>query len=129
MKKSQPRSNAGGPRAPRVAEEIRNCLSKIFLKRDVPVEGVYGKSISVTKVVLSSDLKNAKIYVMPLFGAGKEEVVPALNENKKHLRYLIGESMSLKYVPEVVFFLDDTFDEVDRITSLLNQPKVRKDLV
>lgn len=127
MKKSQQRFKDGVPRSVRVAEEIRSTLSKIFLKGDIPVEGLFGKSISVTKVILSKDLKSAKIYVMPLGGKNQDEVLEGLSENKKHLRYLIGENMALKYVPEISFFLDDTFDEVDRITELLNTPKVKKD--
>lgn len=111
-----------------MAEEIKAAVAQIFMRGNLPVEGLFGKSISVTKVILSKDLKDAKIYVMPLAGKDQEEVVRTLNENKSKIRYEFGRRMELKYIPEIRFFLDDTFDEVDRIEQLLKDPNVRKDL-
>ena len=40
----------------------------------------------------------------------------------------IGNKTTLRYVPEINFRLDDTFEEVDRIEKLLHDPKVQRDL-
>ena len=36
--------------------------------------------------------------------------------------------MQLKYAPQLRFLLDETFAESDRITKLLHDPKVARDL-
>jgi ribosome-binding factor A len=77
---------------------------------------------------MTPDLKLATVYVMPLGGEGAEEAVKHL---AKHVRYLRGElarRISLRYMPEIRFKVDTSFESSRRIDELLASEKVARDL-
>ena len=84
--------------------------------------------ITVTEVRLSPDLRNATAFVMPLGGKDVTEILAALERSAGFLRGLLGRAMNLRRVPALVFTLDPSFDEADRIARLLARPEVRRDL-
>ena len=61
-------------------------------------------------------------------GAHADEIVKALNTHTRFIRGDVGHRINLKYAPEIRFYIDDTFEEADRIESLLRTDRVRKDL-
>ena len=111
----------------RVGEEIRHALAQILQEGDMRDPNLRDASITVTEVQASPDLKNASAYVMPLGGKSPVEggsvhdVINALNKAAPYFRVQIGRALALKYTPNLKFYLDDTFDEVDRIGELLNR--------
>ena len=52
----------------RVGEMIKQALSMIFLREEAKISNLDTKSITVTEVRMSPDLKTAKIFVIPLGG-------------------------------------------------------------
>ena len=70
----------------------------------------------------------ATIYVMPLGGHGLDEVIAALDRNKKFLRGEVAHRVNLKFAPDLRFRVDERFDEAERIEKLLRTPAVQKDL-
>ena len=84
--------------------------------------------VTVPEVRLSPDLKLATIYVMPLGGHGLDEVIAALDRNKKFLRGEVAHRVNLKFAPDLRFRVDERFDEAERIVKLLRTPAVQKDL-
>ena len=56
----------------RVGEMIKQALSMIFLKEETKIPDLDTKSITVTEVRMSPDLKTAKIFVIPLGGKNSE---------------------------------------------------------
>ena len=87
-----------------------------------------GANITVTEVRISPDLRNATVYVMPLAGANAGEVVAGLRRGAAFLRGLVARDLTLRHVPNLVFALDQTFDQADRISALLASPAVDRDL-
>ena len=87
-----------------------------------------GKSITVTEVRVSPDLKNASAFVVPLGGGEAVETVEALNRVKPFLRHRISQRVNLRNTPNLLFFADNTFDEADNINDLLKLPEVARDL-
>ncbi len=85
-------------------------------------------SITVTEVRISPDLRNATAYVMPLAGANVAEILAALRRSAPFLRGLVARDLALRYVPNLVFALDETFDQAARISALLALPEVERDL-
>ncbi|MNY49206.1 Ribosome-binding factor A [compost metagenome] len=65
---------------------------------------------------------------MPLGGQHAEEIVVALNRHRKFVRGRVAPQISMKFAPEVRFFVDDTFEEASRIDALLRSDKVQRDL-
>ena len=65
---------------------------------------------------------------MPLGGSDEEEVLGALENNKRYMRGEIARRVNLKFAPEIRFRIDERFDEAERIEKLLRTPEVQRDL-
>src|SRR5262245_43381599 len=121
---------ATGPsqRQLKVGELIRHALAEIFARGEI-IDDVLNKySLTVPEVRMTPDLKLATVYVMPLGGEGAEDVVKHL---AKHVRFLRGElahRVSLRYMPELRFRVDTSFESSRRIDELLASKDVARDL-
>ena len=126
----QNKGQARGPsqRQLRVAENLRHELSQIFTRVDIRDDDLTGVIITVSEVRTSPDMRNATVFVMPLGGERGEEIVTALERHKKFLRGELSRKVHLKYMPELHFKLDESFDNSGRISEVLNSEKVAKDL-
>ena len=104
-------------RADRVADLIKAELSDILLKqiRD-PRIGL----LTITDVKMSDDLRSAKIYVVQM---GKDkldaELQAGLEKDKGFLKRELGKRLNLRYMPDVFFFYDKSFEYGSRIDRLL----------
>ncbi len=112
----------------RVGEELRHAVSKILSRGVCRDPALQDASIAVTEVRLSSDLRNATVFVMPLGGANAAEVVVGLQHSSAFLRRLVARDVTLRYAPNLVFALDGSFAQAERITALLARPDVARDL-
>jgi ribosome-binding factor A len=112
----------------RVGETVRHVLVEILQRDQLRDPDIVGRSITVTEVQVSPDLRNATAYCMPLGGEDDEKVIIALNKSAKFLRGQMGQGLSMKYTPELKFKLDETFAEADHIGDLLKSPDVARDL-
>ena len=112
----------------RVGELVRHMLSELLARGDVHDEVIQAHTITVPEVRMTADLRLATIYVMPLGGRDTDEVLAALDHNKKYLRGEIARRVNLKFAPDIRFRIDERFDEAERIEKLLRTPRVRRDL-
>jgi ribosome-binding factor A len=130
VKKRTDRRQLGGTdqRRLRVGEEIRHVLSSILRQGEFRDPTLRDASIVVTEVSLSPDLRNARAFVMPLGGANAAEIVAGLKRSAGFLKRLVARELSLRYAPNLVFTLDGSFDQADRMAALLAQPQVAQDL-
>ena len=113
----------------RYGELIRSLLSDCLLREDFYSENINSKSITISFVRMSKDLKIANIYFMPLGGENKKEILQNLNDNKfLFQKYLSRAKIQSKFTPKLSFFLDDTFDEAEKIEKLLQNKKVLRDI-
>jgi ribosome-binding factor A len=110
-------------RADRVADLIKQELSSI-LRREVGDPRI--ANITVTDVKLTDDLRSARIYFVEL---GKDrlsaDVEKGLAKAKGFLKRELGKRLQLRYIPELAFFYDPSFEYGSRIEKLLKE--VRKD--
>ena len=112
----------------RVGEELRHALARLFERGVLRDPALAGVSVTVTEVRSSPDLRNATVFVIPLGGANSEAVVAALQHAGPFLKREVARMVELKYVPNLSFRADDSFDEADRIDLLLHDPIVARDL-
>lgn len=122
------KNSAPSQRMLRIGELVRHAMSQILQRGDIMDPVIETAVITVPEVRMASDLKLAKIYIMPLGGANAEEVVKALNGHQKYIRGKVAPKLGLKFTPELKFYVDDTFEEADRIDSILRSDKVKGDL-
>jgi ribosome-binding factor A len=112
----------------RVGELVRHALSGFLIRGEVDDPVLEGKTVTVPEVRMTPDLKLATAYVMPLGGEGATEVAEALNRHHKFIRGRIAPELGLKFAPDLRFFVDTTFEEFQRIDTLLRTDRVQRDL-
>jgi len=130
MRHKQHREKApgGSQRQLRVGELVRHALAELLARGEVHDPVIEGHLVTVPEVRMSPDLRLATIYIMPLGGKDEQDVLAALDRNKKFLRAEIAHRVNLKFAPDIRFRIDDRFDEAQRISDLLKRPEVRRDL-
>jgi ribosome-binding factor A len=121
-------SAGGSQRQLRVGELIRHELAGMLSRGDVHDPVLEAHMITVPEVRMSPDLRLATIYIMPLGGRDEEDVLAALDRNKRYVRGEIARRVNLKFAPEIRFRIDERFDEAERIEKLLRTPDVQRDL-
>jgi ribosome-binding factor A len=112
----------------KVGELIRHALSEILTRGDVVDEVLSRHSLTVPEVRMSPDLKLATCFVMPLGGGEANEVVAHLEKHKRFMRGEVSKRVSLKFMPELRFKVDTSFEVSSRIDELLASPQVARDL-
>jgi len=128
MPRHHQRDSSGSHRQLRVGELVRHALADILGRGGVHDPVLEGRLVTVPEVRMTADLRLATIYVIPLGGRDINDVVAALNRNKKFLRGEIARRVNLKFAPDIRFRIDERFDEAERIEKLLRTPAVQKDL-
>jgi ribosome-binding factor A len=112
----------------KVGELVRHALAEIFSRGEIMDEVLSRHSLTVPEVRMTPDLKLATVYVMPLGGGEAGEVVDHLEKHKRYLRGELARRVSLKFMPELKFKLDTSFERSARIDELLASPEVARDL-
>ena len=113
----------------RFSELIRSLISECILFEDFYNLDISIKSITVSFVKMSKDLRMANVYIMPLGGEDQTNIINNLNDNKYIFqKFLSKAKLNSKFTPKIQFFLDDTFDEAEKIKKLLSNEKVKRDL-
>jgi len=113
----------------RFSELIRSLISECILVEDFYNLDISIKSITVSFVKMSKDLRMANVYIMPLGGKDKADIINNLNDNKYIFqKFLSKAKLNSKFTPKIHFFLDDTFDEAEKIEKLLLNENVKRDL-
>ncbi|PIE06842.1 MAG: ribosome-binding factor A [Rhodobacterales bacterium] len=126
---SKHRSHQGASqRQLRVGELIRRTISEMLMHGDVHDPDLTRLSITISEVRVTSDMRIATVYVMPLGGEHREEAIAALARNKGALRHRVGKATALKHTPDLRFMIDETFDRMDETRRLLAEPQVRADI-
>ena len=122
------KGRAPSQRQLKVGELIRHALAEILSRGDVVDEVLSRHSLTVPEVRMTPDLKLATAYVMPLGGGEADEVVAHLEQHKRFLRGELARRVNLKFMPELRFKVDVSFESSARIDALLASPKVARDL-
>ena len=112
----------------RVGEELRHVLAQVLSRGELRDPDLVGRTITVTEVRISPDLKNATAFIVPLGGEHKAEVLQALKRCSAFLRGAIGHEVRLRVVPRLSFELDVSFDHAQKIEEILHRPEVQQDI-
>ena len=105
-------------RVDKVEQLIKEQISSIILHK---LSNLQLGFITVTNVKVSADLKIAKIYLSVLEKEKRHFVLDKLNYNVGQIRTELAHRISVKFVPELKFFIDETLDYVEKIEELLNE--------
>jgi ribosome-binding factor A len=126
---TRPTTSAPSQRMLRVGEQVRAAVTQVLQRGEVRDDVIEKTVISISEVRMSPDLKVATAFVTPLGVADHETVIAALNKNAKYIRGRLGAQLrQMKYMPEVRFRDDTSFDNYKKIDELLRSPEVLRDL-
>ena len=110
-------------RSQRLEGELQKVLAEI-IREDLKDPRL--SLISVSGVSVSRDLSFAKIFISHLEEEKAKEWIEALNKAKGIIRKGIGQKLSLRIVPEIAFFLDESLYYSMKIQEKLRE--ISKDL-
>ena len=110
----------------KVGEELRHLISNALVRGSFYDEHIENNYITITEVSVSPDLKNAKVYVMPLGGENKINVLNSLNKATGRLKKIISRKISLRQIPKLIFIIDESFDDAKKINDILGKIKNKK---
>lgn len=107
----------GSVRIEKVQELIKQQASEIIMRE---VKDPRIGFVTVTKVDVSSDLHNAKLFVS-ILGSDKqiEDTWKGLNSSIAFIRRELAHRIRLKFIPEIKFFMDTSLEYSAHIQKLL----------
>jgi ribosome-binding factor A len=105
----------------RVGEMIKQTLGMLFIREEAKLPNLSTKEITVTEVRMSTDLKTAKIFVMPLGGKNAEEIIEKLKEFSFVIRKVLSKKIVMKFLPKLYFVKDNSFDYAEKIENLIKK--------
>ena len=84
-------------------------------------DGVKGVLISVTKVQVTSDLSQAKIFLSIFPNEKRDELLEGIKSNAPLIRHELAQRTKnqLRRVPALAFFVDDSLDYIENIDASL----------
>jgi ribosome-binding factor A len=104
-------------RVERVRHLIQQEISRIL---QFEVKDPRIKFVTVTNVELTSDLRNAKVFVTSLGDTDDREVLlSTLKRASGYVRGELGRQLKLKYIPQIEFVFDNSYDRQAHILTLL----------
>jgi len=108
-------------RSDRVALQIQDIISNIIATK-VIVQGL--GLATITKVKTAQNLRFSRIYLSFMGNSlDPEELIVLMNRNIKEYRFHLGKELQLKYVPQIKFYHDNTFEEMEKISRLIHKTK------
>lgn len=108
----------GSKRQLQTAETIKRHFGTV-LQSEGPY--IYGDAfVTVTKVVITPDISEAKIYLSVYNTNDKEKVINSVRKNVSHLKKNLSRRIRhhVRRIPALSFFNDDTLDEIYRVDGL-----------
>jgi ribosome-binding factor A len=133
-KKPHPRSNHREARGPsqrqlRAGELVRRALAEIIARGTIQDPVLAERAVTISEVRMSPDLKQATCFVAPLGGGDGTAIVAGLTRVKAYLRGQLAREVTFKFMPDLAFVPDTSFDRAEAVDRLLHSPRVARDLV
>ena len=110
---------ANSTRMGRINDDIQLALSSLL--RSVKDPRVQQGLISVTRVETTGDLRYAKVWLSVLGELNEKEFKRGLKSCGPWLRHELGERLSLRYTPELVFEIDHSIEYGAKISRMIEE--------
>ena len=101
----------------RVNEVVKRELSGI-IAREMSFAGAL---VSINHVDVTSDLKNAHVFVSVLGSDIGESVLKKLASHRATLQAELARHVTMKYTPHLIFHLDDSIERGTRVIEILQK--------
>jgi ribosome-binding factor A len=104
-------------RAERISSKIHQAITQLLTKKisDPRIE-----MATISQVKMSADLRLASVYVTA-FGDEEKiaDTLAGFKKSKGFIKKHIAPQLGLKYMPDLRFFYDDSFDKAAKMDALI----------
>lgn len=92
-----------------------------ILQGEIRKNSISNLMISVSKVNVTSDLSIAKVYLSVFPSEKGPELLAAIKSNAPLIKHDLSQrvKLQLRRVPNLIFFLDDSLDYIEKIDNAL----------
>ena len=105
-------------RIARLNELFKREVSEILLKQEGFDRGVL---VTVTRVDISPNLSEAKIFISVMPEEQRKEVLDSLRKNIYHIQQELNKKLFLKKIPRILFCEEKAVEEAARIEELISE--------
>ena len=130
MKRRSPSSRDNGARLSlrqlRAGELVRQALARIVAREDLRDPELVNVPIIVGEVRASPDLRHMSVFVAPLGPGDPRRIAEALTRCAGFLRGRLARAVELRFIPELHFIADVSYDEARHIDELLHSAEVAR---
>lgn len=109
----------------RTNDDIQLALSRLL--REIKDPRVDQGMISVTRVETTGDLRYSKVWLSVMGLQNEKEFKKGLKSASGWLRRELGNSLSLRYTPELVFELDHSIEYGAHINEMISRLDIKDD--
>lgn len=106
-------------RTEKVASLVKEELGTIFQRTySINTHGL----VTITEVHMSPDLRVAKVFVS-IFSddVRKKRTMEMIEQSKPSIRSALGRAVKLRFVPELIFYNDETLDRAFKLENIFNE--------
>jgi ribosome-binding factor A len=104
----------------KAGENLKKIIANIFIKDQIVLPSISTRIITITEVRVSPDLRHALVYFTPLSGEKSEIASKTLNQFSYEVKKRVKESWTAKFLPNLRFVLDKSFDYAENIEKLIS---------
>ena len=109
----------------RTNDDIQIVLSSLL--REIKDPRVQQGMISVTRVETTGDLRYSKVWLSVMGMKDEKEFKKGLKSASGWLRRELGNKLSLRYTPELVFEIDHSIEYGAHISQVISSLDIRHD--
>ena len=109
----------------RTNDDIQLVLSKLL--RDIKDPRIQQGMISVTRVETTGDLRYSKIWLSVMGMSDEKEFKKGLKSAGGWLRRELGNTLKLRYTPELVFEVDHSIEYGAHINQVISSLDIKHD--
>jgi ribosome-binding factor A len=107
----------------RINEVVKRELSGI-IAREISFEGAL---VSINHVDVTSDLKNAHVFVSVLGAGAGVDVMKKLASHRGMLQAELARHVTMKYTPHLIFHLDNSIERGARVIEIIQEMEAADD--
>jgi ribosome-binding factor A len=112
----------------KVTENIKKSISEILLKNNLPIEPSFNLPLTVIEVKMSEDIRTAYVFVSSHDDLEDQLVLNRLKESTYYISKEMSKIVSMKFLPKLIFKIDSTSENYEKISQILKSEKVQQDL-
>ena len=104
-------------RSDRVSGEIQKNLSELLKKN---IKDPRLEMVTITSVKMSQDLRIARVYFISSSDkTSRKDAVQGFKSALGYIKRILAAKLGLRYMPDLNFFYDDSFDYGSHIDNML----------